>query len=129
MDQSIIPDVFVEELRQLLESMSTRRGVKRGDIRKSICVKVGNYIKEQRSTILTLHNKLLLSHGDTNNTLRKRIDEKNCELEEQKKRIKHLENLRKRLNEFGDRRVKELADLRKKYGCELPTFLDDTELT
>ena len=123
------PGQFVEEMRGLLVSMSSRRGAKRQDIIDNICNKLTNYTERQQGIILNQQNRLLLFHGDTNSTLRKRIDERDLEIERQKKRIKHLETLRKRLSDFGDRRLKEVEDLREQLGIKLPTFLDDTELT
>ena len=64
MDLQATPEVFTEQTRETMLKISSKRGINRTDLIKSIATQVGRYISTQQYEIIKLTNKLIMCDSE-----------------------------------------------------------------
>ncbi len=122
------PEQFCEIILKNLLKISTKRGINRSKSIKEEVADIKIYLGDMYLRTKIQESKIIQFHGDTTVKLREIIDAQKATIEEKNLEIKELTRIRVNMNRTGTKLMKENDDLRKKYGEELPTFLEDTEL-
>ena len=122
------PEQFCERILENLLKISTKRGINRSKAIKDEVASIKIYLGNMYLQTKMQESQILQFHGDTTIKLREIIDAQHATIAEKDREIKQLTRIRVTLNKSGTKLMKENNDLRKKYGEELPTFLEDTEL-
>ena len=123
------PEEFCQKTLENLLQISTKRGINRSRAIKDEVANIKRYLVDLYFDKMILKTKLLSFHGDTTTKLREVIDTQQETIVEKDREIAELSAIRAKLNKVGNKMSEELSELREKLGEQLPTFLDDTELT
>ncbi len=122
------PEQFCEIILKNLLKISTKRGINRSKSIKEEVADIKIYLGDMYLRTKIQESKIIQFNGDTTVKLREIIDAQQATIEEKDLEIKELTRIRASMNRIGTKLMKENDELRKKYGEELPTFLEDTEL-
>ena len=122
------PEQFCERIQENLLKLSTKRGINRSKAIKEEVASIKIYLGDMYLQTKMQESQIIQFNGDTTVKLREIIDAQQATIAEKDRKIKELTRIRVILNRTGNKLMKENDDLRKKYGEELPTFLEDTEL-
>ena len=123
------PKEFCQKTLENLLKISTRRGINRTRAIKEEVADIKIYLADIYFEKRNLESELSLFRGDTTTKLREVIDTLEETIVEKDREIAELSAIRAKLNKVGNKMSEELSELREKLGEQLPTFLDDTELT
>ena len=123
------PKEFCQKTLENLLKISTKRGINRSKAIKNEVASIKEYLVDLYFDKKILQTKVDSFHGDTTTKLREVIDNLEETIVEKDREIAELTAIRAKINRVGNKMSEELSELRERLGEQLPTFLDDTELT
>ena len=117
-------------LNELLTQAMSYRGIRRQSIVQQLRRAFRTTMQMKNIQCETMQMKIDSFEVISNkhDSIMQTINKLRATIAEKDRKIKELTRIRVILNRTGNKLMKENDDLRKKYGEELPTFLEDTEL-